>query len=95
MLRACPERSEGVNSAERGNLVAILCVKWCMRLKVDKESDTLYLRLDESKVVESEEVRPGVILDFDRQGRVVGVEFLEISSRATQEELSSLQFQTV
>jgi uncharacterized protein YuzE len=66
-----------------------------MRLKVDKESDTLYLHLDESKVVESEEVRPGVILDFDSQGCVIGVEFLEISSRATQEELSSLQFQTV
>ncbi len=66
-----------------------------MRLKVDKESDTLYLRLDESKVVESEEVRPGVILDFDSEGRVVGVEFLGISSRATWEELSSLQFQAV
>ena len=66
-----------------------------MRLKIDKESDTLYLRLDESKVVESEEVRPGVILDFDSEGRVVGVEFLGISSRATWEELSSLQFQTV
>jgi len=66
-----------------------------MRLKVDKKNDTLYLRLDESKVVESEEVRPGVILDFDSEGRVVGVEFLGISSRATWEELSSLQFQTV
>ena len=66
-----------------------------MRLKVDKKSDTLHLRLDESKVVESEEVRPGVILDFDSEGRVVGVEFLGISSRATWEELSSLQFQTV
>ena len=66
-----------------------------MRLKVDKESDTLYLRLDESKIVESEEVRPGVILDFDSEGRVIGVEFLGISSRATWEELSSLQFQTV
>ncbi|MCK4293178.1 MAG: DUF2283 domain-containing protein [Planctomycetes bacterium] len=66
-----------------------------MRLKIDKESDTLYLRLDESKVVESEEVRPGVILDFDSEGRVVGVEFLGISSRATWEELSSLQFQTI
>ncbi len=66
-----------------------------MRLKVDKKSDTLYLRLDESKVVESEEVRPGVILDFDSEGRVVGVEFLGLSSRATWEELSSLQFQTV
>jgi len=66
-----------------------------MRLKVDKESDTLYLRLDESKVVESEEVRPGVILDFDSEGRVIGVEFLDISSRTTWEELSCLQFQTV
>jgi len=66
-----------------------------MRLKIDKETDTLYLRLNESKVVESEEVRPGVILNFDSQGRVVGVEFLQISSRATREELSSLQFQTL
>ena len=85
-----------VNSAERGNLIIlIIFLKFGMKLKVDKENDTLYLRLDESKVVESEQVRPGVILDFDSQGRVVGVEFLEISSRATQEELSSLQFQTV
>jgi uncharacterized protein YuzE len=66
-----------------------------MRLKVDKESDALYFRLDETKIVESEEVRPGIILDFDDKGRVVGVEFLEITSRATWEELSSLQFQTV
>jgi uncharacterized protein YuzE len=66
-----------------------------MRLKVDKENDTLYLRLDESKIVESEEVRPGIILDFDNKGNVVGVEFLGISSRASWEELSSLQFQTV
>jgi len=30
-----------------------------------KENDTLYLRLDESAIGESEEVQPGVILDFD------------------------------
>jgi uncharacterized protein YuzE len=66
-----------------------------MRLRVDKENDALYFRLDESKVVESEEVRPGVILDFDAKGCVVGVEFLGITSRATWEQLSSLQFQTV
>jgi uncharacterized protein YuzE len=65
-----------------------------MRIKVDKDSDTLYFRLDESRIVESEEVRPGVILDYDKDDRVVGVEFLGISSRATKEELSSLQFQT-
>jgi uncharacterized protein YuzE len=66
-----------------------------MRVKVDKENDALYFRLDESKVVESEEVRPGVILDYNEKDQVVGVEFLGISGRATGAELSNLQFQTV
>jgi uncharacterized protein YuzE len=65
-----------------------------MRIKVDRDSDALYFRLDESRVVESEEIRPGVILDYDKDDRVVGVEFLGVSARATKEELSSLQFQT-
>ena len=65
-----------------------------MRIKVDKETDTLYFRLDEERVVESEEVRPGVILDYDKDDRVVGVEFLGVSERASQAELKSIQFQT-
>jgi uncharacterized protein YuzE len=65
-----------------------------MRVKVDTKSDALYFRLDESRIVESEEVRPGVILDYDEQDRVVGVEFLNISSRAKAEELTSIQFQS-
>ena len=65
-----------------------------MRIKVDKQSDALYFRLDESRITNSEEVRPGVILDYDENDRVVGVEFLGISSRATLEELSSIQFQS-
>jgi len=65
-----------------------------MRIKVDSISDALYFRLDEARIVESEEVKPGVILDYDKDDRVVGVEFLGISKRATKAELSSLQFQT-
>jgi uncharacterized protein YuzE len=65
-----------------------------MRLKVDKESDALYFRLDESAIVESEEIRPGVILDFDKEGRLVGVEFLGIKARVSEQELTFLQFQT-
>lgn len=65
-----------------------------MRIKIDRESDALYFRLDESRIVESEEVRPGVILDFDDQDRVVGVEFLGIAARASELELSSIHFVT-
>lgn len=65
-----------------------------MKITVNKESDTLYFRLDETRIVESEEVRPGVILDFDEDDHVVGVECLNISSRATEEELSTMEFQS-
>ncbi len=65
-----------------------------MRIKIDRENDSLYFRLDENTIVDSEEIRPGVILDFDENDSVVGIEFLKISTRATKEELSNLQFQT-
>ena len=65
-----------------------------MKIKVDKENDSLYFRLDESRIIESEEIQPGIILDYDENNEVVGVEFLRISSRASQVELSSIQFQT-
>ena len=66
-----------------------------MRLKVDRENDALYFRLDESAIIESEEVQPGVILDFDAQGQVVGIEILNLSSRMSLEQLRILQFETV
>ena len=66
-----------------------------MRLKIDRESDALYFRLDEAAVVDSEEVQPGVILDFDKENRVVGIEILGISSRVPIENLRSLQFETI
>lgn len=65
-----------------------------MRIRVDRENDALYFRLDESRIVESEEIQPGVIIDYDENDKVVGVEFLSISSRASVKELTSIQFQT-
>lgn len=66
-----------------------------MKLKIDKEADALYFRLDETAVVESEEVQPGVILDFDKENRVIGIEILGISSRVSLDQLRSLQFETI
>ena len=64
-----------------------------MTLKVDEKGDALYLRLDESKVIESEEVSPGVILDFNAGNQVVGVEILNLSKRSPKLNLRELQFQ--
>ncbi len=66
-----------------------------MRLKIDKGSDALYLRLDEAAIVESEEVQPGVILDYDENGCLIGIEILNLSARVQLEKLRVLQFETV
>jgi uncharacterized protein YuzE len=45
-----------------------------MKLTIDEEADALYLDLDETPAVESEEISPGVILDYNSEGRVTGIE---------------------
>ena len=66
-----------------------------MRIRVDEANDALYFRLDESAIIESEEVQPGVILDFNDKGRMVGIEILGIKGRIPEKELKRLQFETV
>jgi uncharacterized protein YuzE len=66
-----------------------------MRVKVDLKSDALYLRLDESAIVESEEVRPGVILDYDARDNVVGIELLGLSKQVLAEMLKKVELETV
>jgi uncharacterized protein YuzE len=50
-----------------------------MKARYDAEADALYVRFADAAVIESEEVRPGVVLDYDDQGRIVAVEILGAS----------------
>lgn len=65
-----------------------------MRITVDTENDTLYLRLDDSKIVESEEVQPGVILDYDANNIVIGIELLNLSQRTITDMIKNLHIET-
>ena len=65
-----------------------------MKLHVDKEADRRYLRLDESAIIDSEEVSPGVVLDYNDANEVAGVELLHLSKRSSTLNLSALQFET-
>ena len=55
-----------------------------MKIEYDPTADALYVRLGDTKIVESEQVQPGVILDFDESGKVVGVEILSVSKCGAQ-----------
>ena len=52
-----------------------------MKVTYDVEVDALSLILHDAPVEESDEVRPGVILDYDVAGNVVGLEILNASKR--------------
>lgn len=64
-----------------------------MKATYDPKTDTLSVILKVgAQVVESDEARPGVILDFDVHGDLVSLEILDASRRVT--EADRVEFQT-
>jgi uncharacterized protein YuzE len=54
-----------------------------VKAKYDRDTDTLKLILREGVAVwESDEDKPGVILDYDQQGNLISIEVLDASNRA-------------
>jgi uncharacterized protein YuzE len=52
-----------------------------MKISYDPEVDVLRILLTGRQIEESDETRPGVILDYDVDGNIVGIEVLEASRR--------------
>ncbi|NIL98820.1 MAG: DUF2283 domain-containing protein [Planctomycetales bacterium] len=66
-----------------------------MKLTIDRQADALYLDLDDSPAAESEEISPGLILDYNAEGKVVGIEMLNLSERVSAEKLGKMQLESV
>ena len=64
-----------------------------MKVHLDEKADALYLRLDDSRIVESEEVQPGIVLDFNERNQVVGIEILRVKERVPLANLRQMEFE--
>ena len=64
-----------------------------VKLRIDQEDDTLYFHLEDSAIVDSLEVAPGVVLDFNAVEQVIGLEMLSLSARLPGLDLKSLEFE--
>ena len=64
-----------------------------MKTTYDRQTDTLTVILREGvRVAESDEGKPGVILDYDDRGNLVSLEVLDASQRVS--EANKMEFQT-
>lgn len=64
-----------------------------MRVKLDTENECLYFRLAEGEVAECEEISNGVILDYDKDKRVIGIEIANNGDISPLDDLSNIEFE--
>lgn len=65
-----------------------------MKVSYDPKTDTVTVIFrEESKITESDEEKPGVILDFDQEGNLVSLEILDASKRVSQ--ANKIEFETI
>ena len=56
-----------------------------MKITYDKEADALYIKLTDKQIVESEEVEENVVVDFDADNNIVGIEVTYFVSKYKQD----------
>jgi uncharacterized protein YuzE len=61
-----------------------------MRFHYDKKEDALYLRFSESPYQKSEEIQEGIIFDYDKNNKLIGIEILDASHKFPYKLISQL-----
>jgi len=62
-----------------------------MKTTYDPKGDALYVTLSGRPTVDSEEVSPGVVFDFDADSRIVGIELLNAKTRLAADALAAAE----
>jgi uncharacterized protein YuzE len=52
-----------------------------MRIEYDREANALYIQMQEKEVAKTREVEEGVLIDFDGENRLIGIEILDVTTR--------------
>ncbi len=61
-----------------------------MKTEYDPEANAIYVKFSDDKIEKTEELRPGIILDLDNRGRIVGIEMLDAKQNLSEAALKSL-----
>ncbi|MBM3256678.1 MAG: DUF2283 domain-containing protein [Candidatus Moranbacteria bacterium] len=50
-----------------------------MKVNYDEKSDAMYIRFSDADYYESDEVKDGIVFDYDKKGKVIAIEILNAS----------------
>ena len=62
-----------------------------MKIKYDRQTDIIYIRFSDAKIIESDENKSGIIFDYDIIGNIVSIEVLNASSKMGQ--VNSIEYE--
>jgi uncharacterized protein YuzE len=65
-----------------------------MKVVYDQETDTLDLIFREERIAESDEIREGIIIDYDKDGRIVSVEVIDASKHISEPQSFSYELKS-
>jgi uncharacterized protein YuzE len=60
-----------------------------MKIQYSQDIDALYLEVSDRTIVETDEIAPGVIVDYDAENNIAGIEILNASSNSSFERFFS------
>ena len=62
-----------------------------MKITYDQKEDAVVIRLTGEQIIESEETQPGIIVDFDANGKIVALEFLNATRQFSSDAIKQFQ----
>ena len=66
-----------------------------MKIEFSKTADALYVYFREVEIARSEDIQDGVVVDFDDEGQIVGIEILDASSKLNLADLSNVSIENL
>ena len=66
-----------------------------MEIRYDKEADAMYIEFRKGEFAKNKKIDDFTIIDLDKEGKILGIELLEVSSRIPTESLSEIHFKNL
>jgi uncharacterized protein YuzE len=66
-----------------------------MKIQYSKEDDAIYVYFKEEYVAKSKEIEDGVVIDFDKNGQIIGIEVLDVSQRFSLADIANVSIENI